>query len=176
MTDFLDEKRQEINERLAELKPLIDEYNRLEAAATALAGVRGTAPASRTAAAAPAASAAPARRGPGRPRGSKTTTGKRRGRPPGSKNAAKKTTAAAPAAEATGTAAAATPRRRAGRRKGSGTRAAQALQYVTGQPGITIPELAAKMGIKQNYLYRVLPGLEQEKKIKKQGRGWHPGS
>ena len=166
MTDFLDEKRREINDRLAELKPLIDEYNRLQAAATALAGVGGSAPASRAA----ATPAAPVRRGPGRPRGSKsTTTGtKRRGRPPGSKN--KKTTAAAaPAAAAT-----ATPRRRAGRRKGSGTRAAQALQFVTGQPGITIPELAAKMGIKQNYLYRVLPGLEQEKKIKKQGRGWHP--
>jgi hypothetical protein len=29
------------------------------------------------------------------------------------------------------------------------------------------------MGIKQNYLYRVLPALETEKKIKKQGRGWH---
>jgi len=170
VTDFLDEKRREINQRLAELKPLIDEYNRLEAAATALAGVRGSASASSTAAA-PAASAAPAKRGPGRPRGSKTATGKRRGRPPGRKNAT--TTAAAPAA--TSSAATAGPRR-AGRRKGSGTRAAQALQYVTGQPGITIPELAAKMGIKQNYLYRVLPGLEQEKKIKKQGRGWHPGS
>jgi hypothetical protein len=169
VTDFLDEKRREINDRLAELKPLIDEYNRLQAAATALAGVGGSAPASR-AAATPAAPAAPARRGPGRPRGSKsTTTGtKRRGRPPGSKN---KKTAAAPAAATTET-----PRRRAGRRKGSGTRAAQALQFVTGQPGITIPELAAKMGIKQNYLYRVLPGLEQEKKIKKQGRGWHPAS
>ena len=43
-----------------------------------------------------------------------------------------------------------------------------------GQPGITIPELAAKMGIKQNYLYRVLPGLQQEGKVTKQGRGWHP--
>jgi hypothetical protein len=172
VTDFLDEKRREINDRLAELKPLIDEYTRLEAAATALAGVGGSAPASRAAAATPAAPAAPARRGPGRPRGSKsTTTGtKRRGRPPGSKN--KKTTAAAAPAAATATPA--TPRRRAGRRKGSGTRAAQALQFVTGQPGITIPELAAKMNIKQNYLYRVLPGLEQEKKIKKQGRGWHP--
>ena len=172
MTDFLDEKRREINDRLAELKPLIDEYNRLEAAATALAGVRGSAPASR--AAAPAAGA-PARRGPGRPRGSKsrTSTGaKRRGRPPGSKTRAKATTAAATTTTATATAT--TPRRRAGRRKGSGTRAAQALSFVTGQPGITIPELAAKMGIKQNYLYRVLPGLEQEKKIKKQGRGWHP--
>jgi hypothetical protein len=163
VTDFLDEKRREINDRLAELKPLIDEYTRLEAAATALAGVGGSAP---RAAAAPAASAAaPAKRGPGRPRGSKSrTTGARRGRPP---------KAATTEATAT-TTAAATPRRRAGRRKGSGTRAAQALQFVTGQPGITIPELAAKMNIKQNYLYRVLPGLEQEKKIKKQGRGWHP--
>ena len=43
-----------------------------------------------------------------------------------------------------------------------------------GQPGITIPELAAKMGIKQNYLYRVLPGLEQEKKVEKKDRGWYP--
>ncbi|HEV3094502.1 MAG TPA: hypothetical protein VGY30_08315 [Solirubrobacteraceae bacterium] len=160
MTDFLAEKRREITDRMAELKPLIDEYNQLEAAAKALAGVGGSSIAS---------AATPARRGPGRPRGSATKTRatgtRRRGRPPKAKAAA-----AAPAAPA----AAATPRRRAGRRKGSGTRAAQALQFVTGQPGITIPELAAKMGIKQNYLYRVLPGLEQEKKIKKQGRGWHP--
>ena len=166
MTDFLDEKRREINDRLAELKPLIDEYTRLQDAAAALAGVGGAAP--RAAASTPATSTAtPARRRPGRPRGSKSrTTGARRGRPP--KAAVATTAAAAPAA--------AEPRRRAGRRKGSGTRAAQALQFVSGQPGITIPELAAKMGIKQNYLYRVLPGLEQEKKIKKQGRGWHPQS
>jgi hypothetical protein len=161
VTDFLDEKRREINDRLAELKPLIDEYTRLEAAAAALTGVSGTAAPARRAAA-PAAT--PTRRGPGRPRGSRTrtTTAKRAGR------AATKTAAASTPA--------ATPRRRAGRRKGSGTRAAQALQFVTGQPGITIPELAAKMGIKQNYLYRVLPGLEQEGKIAKQGRGWHPKS
>jgi hypothetical protein len=148
---------------MAELKPLIDEYSQLEAAAKALAGVGGSSTAS---------AATPVRRGPGRPRGSanktKTrATGKRRGRPP---------KAATAAATATTTTEAAAPKRRAGRRKGSGTRAAQALQFVTGQPGITIPELAAKMNIKQNYLYRVLPGLEQEKKIKKQGRGWHPAS
>jgi len=168
VTDFLAEKRREINDRLAELRPLIDEYTQLEAAAKALAGVGGSSTRSASTAAATPTAAAPARRGPGRPRGSKSrkSTGTaRRGRPP-----------AAPKAEAasTTTAAPATPRRRAGRRKGSGTRAAQALSFVTGQPGITIPELAAKMGIKQNYLYRVLPGLEQEKKIKKQGRGWHP--
>jgi hypothetical protein len=161
VTDFLDEKRREINDRLAELKPLIDEYNRLQAAATALAGVRGSSGAAAASSAAPAATSA--RRGPGRPRGSKSRKTATRSR------AARAATPAAAASKP------ATPRR-AGRKKGSGTRAAQALQFVTGQPGITIPELAAKMGIKQNYLYRVLPGLEQEKKIKKQGRGWHPQS
>ncbi len=149
MTDFLDEKRQEINERLTELRPLVEEFHRLEAAAAALEGVGGNG-ASAPAAPAPArVSAAPAtRRGPGRPR---------------------RSAAAAPSG-----AAASTPRRRAGRRKGSGTRSAQALKFVQEQPGITIPELAARMGIKQNYLYRVLPSLEQEGKVAKQGRGWHP--
>jgi hypothetical protein len=182
VTDFLDEKRREITDRLKELRPQVDEYSRLEAAASALAAVGGSAPATAT-----ATTAAPRRRGPGRPRGSvsrrrkatvaaapaatavkatrkkpgrpkKAGSPKKVGRPPGS--GAK--TAAAPA------------KRRAGRRKGSGTRALQALSFVQGQPGITIPELAAKMGIKQNYLYRVLPGLEQEKKLEKKGRGWHP--
>jgi hypothetical protein len=158
VTDFLDEKRQEIRSRLAELKPLVDEYSRLEAAAAALEGVGGSAPAAATTA------AAPARRGPGRPKGSKNTT-----------------TAAAPAAVATKETAAPAKRgrppgsgRKAGRRKGSGTRAAEALAIVREQPGVTIPELAARMGIKQNYLYRVLPSLEQENKVAKQGRGWHP--
>jgi hypothetical protein len=153
--DFLDEKRQEITERLKELKPAVDEYNRLEAAAAALQGVGGSSAATAT--------AAPRRRGPGRPRGSVRRKGT--------------TTSPATAAPAKATAKKAgrpAGRRRAGRRKGSGTRAAEALSFVQGQPGISIPELAAKMGIKQNYLYRVLPGLEQEGKVEKQGRGWHP--
>jgi DNA-binding IclR family transcriptional regulator len=64
--------------------------------------------------------------------------------------------------------------RRGGRPKGGGKRATEALSLVRAQPGITIPELAAKMGIKQNYLYRVLPGLEKEGKLEKKGRGWYP--
>jgi hypothetical protein len=151
VTDFLDEKRQEITNRLKELKPLVDEYTRLEAAASALAAVGGGG--TRSSSPTPVA-AAPRRRGPGRPRGS----GKRKAT----------ATVAAPKAPKTGT------KRRAGRRKGSGTRAAEARSFVQGQPGITIPELAAKMGIKQNYLYRVLPGLEQENKVEKKGRGWYP--
>jgi hypothetical protein len=154
VTDFLDEKRQEIAERLKELKPAVDEYNRLEAAAAALQGVGGSSATPTT-----TATTTPRRRGPGRPRGSVN----------------RKAAAATPAAPKAARKKAGRPAgRRAGRRKGSGTRAAEALSFVQGQPGITIPELAAKMGIKQNYLYRVLPGLEQENKVQKQGRGWHP--
>ena len=40
-------------------------------------------------------------------------------------------------------------------------------------PGITIPALAEAMGIKQNYLYRVMPALADEGKVVKSGRGWH---
>jgi len=153
VTDFLDEKRREIADRLKELKPAVEEYSRLEAAAAALEGVGGPSPR------APGTAAAPRRR-PGRPRGSASRT---------TKAAAKAAKAAKAPSKAKRSA-----KRRAGRRKGSGTRAAEALAFVQGQPGITIPELAAKMGIKQNYLYRVLPGLEQESKVQKQGRGWHP--
>ena len=63
---------------------------------------------------------------------------------------------------------------RRGRPKGGGKRATEALTHITAQPGITIPELASKMGIKQNYLYRVLPTLEQAGSVTKKGRGWHP--
>jgi hypothetical protein len=154
VTDFLEEKRKEIADRLKDLKPAVDEYNRLEAAASALEGVGGTA------ATATATATTPRRRGPGRPRGSVSRKGGAAATAAPAKAGRKK--AGRPAG------------RRAGRRKGSGTRAAEALSFVQGQPGITIPELAAKMGIKQNYLYRVLPGLEQENKVAKQGRGWHP--
>jgi hypothetical protein len=174
VTDFLDEKRQEIQDRLAELRPLIDEYQRLEAAASALEGVGGTATRSIA-----TATAAPARRGPGRPKGS----GRKPGRPKGSgrkpgrpKGSGRKAAEATAEAGATATKAPARRGRPPGRRKGSGTRSAQALSIVQGQPGVTIPELAARMGIKQNYLYRVLPSLEQEGKVAKQGRGWHPGT
>ncbi len=125
MADFLDEKRKEIQTRLKELRPLVDEYHRLEAAEQALSGVRG----------ASTAAAAPTRT---RRRRSAASSNGRRGRP-----------------------------------RGSGTRAAQALKLVTERPGITIPELADAMGIKQNYLYRVMPGLAEDGKVTKSGRGWH---
>jgi hypothetical protein len=73
MADFLDEKRKEIDARLRELRPLVDEYNRLEKAAAALSGVGG----------AQRAAAVPRRRASG------AGGGNRRGRPRGSGNRAK---------------------------------------------------------------------------------------
>ncbi len=125
MADFLDQKKREISERLKELRPLVEELHRLEAAQRALEGV---------------ADATPARPAPRRRRAASGSSGSsRRGRP-----------------------------------RGTGTRARQALALVQENPGVTIPELAERMGIKRNYLYRVLPGLEQDGLVRKEGRGWHP--
>ncbi len=68
MADFLDEKRKEIDARLKELRPLVDEYERLEKAAAALAGVgvEQARPSSRR------SRGGSGRRGRGRPRGSGT--------------------------------------------------------------------------------------------------------
>jgi hypothetical protein len=131
--DFLDEKRNEIGARMAELEPRVAEYERLLAAAAALDGVSGTA----------VAPARPARRARARVKASGhktgTTTNGHRGRP-----------------------------------KGSGKRGVEALALVKQRPGITIPEIAETIGIKQNYLYRVLPQLAADGFVRKDGRGWHP--
>jgi ribosomal protein S25 len=121
MADFLDEKRKEIDARLRELRPLVDEFNRLEKAAAALSGVGGT----------------------------QATTTRRRSNGAGRS-------------------------RKRGRPRGSGNRAKQALELVRARPGITITELADSMGIKANYLYRVMPTLQKEGQVKKRDKGWHP--
>ena len=41
------------------------------------------------------------------------------------------------------------------------------------RPGVTIPEIAEAMDIKQNYLYRVMPELQKDGMVRKEGRGWH---
>jgi hypothetical protein len=131
MADFLEEKKREIDTRLKELRPLVDEFHRLEAAAAALGGVPGATGNS-------GAARAPARRA----RRARTTTSAGSGR--------------------------------RGRPRGSGTRSKQALELVASHPGITIPEIAQAIGIQQNYLYRVLPALQKDGLVRKEGRGWHP--
>jgi hypothetical protein len=122
VADFLDTKVKEIEARLRELRPLVEEFERLEAAAAALDGVEHRphrAPVARA-----------------------TTNGNRRGRPRGS--------------------------------RGGNTRATQAVELVRTRPGITIPALAGEMGIKPNYLYRILPQLEEDGKVRREDKGWHP--
>jgi hypothetical protein len=186
VSDFLEEKHREITDRLKQLEPLVEEFDRLQAAAAALAEAIGSVASEATSI---VAATVTHRRKRGRPRrsGSKiaaaetTTPAKKQGRPPGRKKVGRpKTkqvgrppgTGAKVAASTAAPAAAAPPR--AGRRKGSGKRSKQALRLVRKQPGITIPELAAQMKINSNYLYKVLPDLEQEGKIRKDGRGWYP--
>jgi hypothetical protein len=72
-----------------------------------------------------------------------------------------------------------TARRRPGRPRGrsrGGTRANQALELVRSTPGITIPQIAEKMGIEPNYLYRVMPRLASDGQVRRDGQGWHPAS
>ncbi len=77
MADFVDEKLREMEARLKELRPLVDEYHRLEAAVGALAGVGAAGVAKATK---PVRRAAAKRR---KPAARSTGTGKR-GRPKGS--------------------------------------------------------------------------------------------
>jgi hypothetical protein len=52
------------------------------------------------------------------------------------------------------------------------TRADQALRIVGGRPGVTVKEIAGEMGINENYLYRLLPRMEREGRLRREGRGW----
>jgi CRP-like cAMP-binding protein len=132
MADFVDQKKGEIEARIKELRPLVEEYDRLNAAVAALSSV-----------------------GPGSARRGATAS-----------RTTKKSVRRSSAGTGSG---------RRGRPKGSGVRDKQALELVTATPGVTIPEIAKEMGIKQNYLYRVLPSLEKEGLVRKKGRGWYPG-
>ena len=141
MTDFLDDKKKEINARLRELRPLVEEYNGLEQAASALEGVSGNGGSSGSSS---GGGSTRSRSGGGRRRTS--SNGRRRS----------------------------SGRAQRGRPRGTGKRAQQAQELVSAKPGITIRELADSMGIQANYLYRVMPGLQKEGKVRKRGKGWHP--
>ena len=65
---------------------------------------------------------------------------------------------------------------RLGRPAGSatGSRAGEALRLVEERPGISVAELADAMGIGTTYLYRVMPSLERDGKVRKAGTGYEP--
>lgn len=66
-----------------------------------------------------------------------------------------------------------TNRRRRGRK--GGTRAEQAVKIVADNPGITPSEIAGRLKIKPNYLYRVMNELRKDGLVHKKGRGYFPG-
>ena len=88
--------------------------------------------------------AASTRRGPGRPRGSGRKTSTTQAR-----------------------------RGRGGRRRAGETRADQALELIRANPGMTVPQIAERMGIRQNYLYRVTAALQKDKRVTRRNGGFH---
>lgn len=58
------------------------------------------------------------------------------------------------------------------RRRRGGTRADHALKTVRENPGITASEIAKKLKIKPNYVYRVMSELTADGKVAKDGRGY----
>jgi hypothetical protein len=99
------------------------------------------------------------RRGPGRPPG--RPAGKRGpGRPRGSRTGSGRSTAT-------------NGRRTRGRGRRSNTRADQALALIKQNPGISVPDIASKMGIRQNYLYRVTAGLQKQRLVRRRDGGFH---
>ena len=147
-TDFLTKQRQQIEARLRELQPAHEEYLTLLKARDALASVKSDG--------APRGPGRPAgRRGPGRPPGRRGP-----GRPRGS-------------GRSTTTAGNGRRKRAAGRGRRTNTRADQALALIKQNPGINVADIAKRMGIRQNYLYRVTAGLEKQRMVRRRDGGFH---
>ena len=115
--DHVDSVVNDIETRLDELQPAVEEWEKLMGALRLLRGDS-------------------AKRGPG---GSRRPTGRKPGRP-----------------------------------RGSGHRGAEALTALRDQPGMTVAEIAAEIGTHRNYLFRVLPTLQEQGLLVKQGPRWYP--
>lgn len=114
MTVISDLEKQ-VRERLAELKPLVDEYHQLEAVLESFGQ---------------------------------------------------------PATKASGSEARPAKRTRGAKRATRGGRSDEAMRLVSENPGVTVADLAERMGIGPTYLYRVLPALERDGKVRKVGKGY----
>jgi hypothetical protein len=114
--------RKQVEERLKELQPLVDEYERLRQVADLLAE--------------PTDAGSPRSRGRSTPRRAMAAS--------------------------------------ASSRRAKGQRSEDALNLIREQPGITVAAAAEALGIGTTYLYRLLPRLEREGRIRKEGRGYVP--
>lgn len=66
------------------------------------------------------------------------------------------------------------PKRR--RRREGGTRADQVVALIAKSPGLAAGEVATRLKVKPNYLYRVLGDLEREGRVRKDGRRYYAAS
>jgi winged helix-turn-helix DNA-binding protein len=60
------------------------------------------------------------------------------------------------------------------RRRRGGTRAEQAAKVVKDNPGATVSEIAQRLRIKPNYVYRVMNELQKDRVVRKKGKGYVP--
>jgi sugar-specific transcriptional regulator TrmB len=60
------------------------------------------------------------------------------------------------------------------RRRRTGTRADEALKLLSQNPGMRPSEIAEKMGIKPNYIYRLMNELQKDGLVRKRGKGYLP--
>lgn len=190
-SDLLAKQRTELKKRLDELRPLHDEYLTLLEVEEALKTLNGVPPAQRG----PGRPAT--KRGPGRP------ASRRRGRPAAKRGPNVSAVKRAPGRPAKRKPGRPATKRGPGRpaakskpgqlaRKGAGgtaakrgpgrpraadrgvTRADEALKLVSQNPGITVPEIARELKVRQNYLYRVMDSLQKKRAVKRRKRGYHP--
>lgn len=167
--NLIDDFQKQIDERLAELRPLVDEFHALqqlrkaietldpEAAAEHVSAFPLPGSTAATAAAAAAAAQAPAKPASARPRAA--------AKPRANAKAPKRGAAAKAAARTTSTTAPADP---------GESHAADAVAQIAAEPGMTANQLATKMDVPVNVLFRLLPQLQREGRIRKQGKGYLP--
>jgi hypothetical protein len=99
----------------------------------------------------------------GRTSGTATSTG----------NGRRRSRRGRPAARTTSTRSTTTRRRRGRPPKGGKTRADETLALIKANPGITVGDIAKRMKIRQNYLYRVTGQLQKAGSIRRRGGGFH---
>jgi uncharacterized membrane protein len=163
--DDLKRLEDRVRDRMGELRPLVAEYRELEQVAERL-GIKtdpemasGTVAAAQSARRGARAGTGPRRASPTRTRASRTARVSQPSGTPGSRSAR------TPASGAS---------RQAGRRRSAGQRQQQVLELVNERPGITVREVGQQLGVDPTSLYRVVRKLEEEGRVKKQGRELQP--
>ena len=66
-------------------------------------------------------------------------------------------------------------RPRGARSRAGSTRGDEAVALVAANPGLSASEIAKALEIAPNYVYRVMSDLVKQGRVRKSGRGYHPG-